>query len=48
MMERYALEREAMAAVLEQAGGVLLGALSIDRCGPRFPSVDYIVRRRPV
>lgn len=44
-MEMYPLSRSDVAAAVEAAGGVVLSAFPADRCGPSFPSLDYIVTR---
>jgi SAM-dependent methyltransferase len=45
-MEMHALPREQVVATVEAAGGGVVAAFPVDRCGPVWPSVDYIVRRR--
>ena len=44
-IEMYSLSRSAVVAALKAAGAEVLAEIPVDRCGPSFPSVDYIVRR---
>ncbi len=44
-IEMYSLSRSAVAAAVSAAGGEVLAEIPLDRCGPSFPSVDYIIRR---
>lgn len=42
-IEMHAMDRGEVTATVEAAGGSVLAAIPTDRCGPWFPSVDYIV-----
>ncbi len=45
-IEMHAMDGSEVAAAVEAAGGTVLAAIPTDRCGPWFPSVDYIVTPR--
>jgi SAM-dependent methyltransferase len=44
-MEMYVMARGDVAATIEEAGGAVLDVIPRDRCGPWFPSADYVVAR---
>lgn len=44
-MEMHIMARAEVLATIEDAGGVVLDVVPRDRCGPSFPSVDYVVAR---
>ncbi len=44
-MEMYVMARGDVAATIEEAGGAVLDVIPADRCGPWFPSADYVVAR---
>jgi SAM-dependent methyltransferase len=44
-MEMHAMARDDVLSTVEEAGGVALDLIARNRCGPAFPSVDYVVAR---
>jgi len=46
-IEMYAMPRDEMLAIIQEAGGVALEVIEIERCGPSAPSFDYVVGRSP-
>jgi SAM-dependent methyltransferase len=46
-IEMHTLSRREVTATVEAAGGVVLAAVSRERCGPAMPSFDYMVGRTP-
>ena len=44
-MEMHIMARGEVVAAVEEAGGVVLDLIARPRCGPAYPSVDYVVAR---